>query len=82
MTTVTFPNDLLFSTNMTQQEIATELAITLYQREKLTIEQAAALARMDRISFQHLLASRDLYLTLDVEDLEQDIATLRALGRL
>lgn len=82
MTTLTFPNDLLFSTNMTQQEIATELAITLYQREKLTIEQAAGLARMDRIAFQHLLASRDLYLTLDVDDLEQDIATLRALGRL
>jgi predicted HTH domain antitoxin len=82
MTTLTFPNDLLFSTNMTQQEIATELAIALYQREKLTIEQAATLAKMDRIAFQHLLASRDLYLTLDVDDLEQDIATLRALGRL
>lgn len=82
MTTVTFPNDLLFSTNMTQQEIATELAVALYQREKLTIEQAAELARMDRIAFQHLLASRDLFLTLDVDGLEQDIATLRALGRL
>ena len=80
MFAVTFPHDLLFSTNMTQQEIATELAITLYQREKLTIEQAAEVARMDRIAFQHLLASRDLFLTLDVDDLEQDIATLRALG--
>jgi predicted HTH domain antitoxin len=82
MTTLTFPHDLLFSTNMTQQEIATELAVALYQREKLTMEQAAELARMDRIAFQHLLASRDIYLTLDVDDLEQDIATLRALGRL
>ena len=34
------------------------------------------------MAFQHVLASRDLYLTLGVEDLEQDIATLRALGRL
>lgn len=57
-------------------------SLALCQREKLTIEQAAELARMDRMAFQHVLASRDLYLTLGVEDLEQDIATLRALGRL
>ena len=82
MSTLTIPDELLRSANMTEQEMAVELAIALYQREKVTIEQACRLAGMDRIEFQHLLASRDLYLTLDVDDLEQDIATLRALGRL
>jgi predicted HTH domain antitoxin len=82
MTTLTFPADLLETTALSQQELAVELAVALYQREKLTIEQAAHLAKMDRIAFQRLLASRDLYLTLDVDDLEQDIATLRSLGRL
>lgn len=82
MTTLTFPNDLLFSTNMTQQEIATELAVALYQREKLSLGQAASLAGMGKIRFQHLLASRDIPLNLDVPDLEKDIANLRALGRL
>lgn len=82
MASLTFPEELLHTTEMTEQEIATELAVALYQREKLSIEQAARLANMDRIDFQRLLASRDLYLTLDVDDLEQDIATLRALGRL
>lgn len=82
MTTVTFPNDLLFSTNMTQQELATELAVALYQREKLSMGQAADLAGMRKMQFQYLLASRDIPLNLDVTDLEKDIANLRALGRL
>jgi predicted HTH domain antitoxin len=82
MTTLTFPNDLLFSTNMTQQEIATELAVALYQREKLSMGQAADIAGMRKMQFQHLLASRDIPLNLDVSDLEKDIANLKALGRL
>lgn len=82
MTTLTFPNDLLFSTNMTQQEIATELAVALYQREKLSMGQAANIAGMRKMQFQHLLASRDIPLNLDVSDLEKDIANLKALGRL
>jgi predicted HTH domain antitoxin len=82
MTTLTFPNDLLFSTNMTQQEIATELAVALYQREKLSMGQAADIAGMRKMQFQHLLASRDIPLNLNVSDLEKDIANLKALGRL
>lgn len=82
MSTLTIPDELLHSADMTTQEMAVELAIALYQREKVTIEQASRLAGMDRIEFQRLLASRDLYLTLDVDDLEQDIATLQGLGRL
>jgi predicted HTH domain antitoxin len=82
MTTLTFPNDLLFSTNMTQQEIATELAVALYQREKLSLGQAADIAGMRKMQFQYLLASRDIPLNLDVADLEKDIANLKALGRL
>lgn len=82
MSTLTIPDELLRSANMTEQEMVVELAIALYQREKVTIEQASRLAGMDRIEFQRELANRDLYLTLDVDDLEQDIATLRALGRL
>lgn len=82
MSTLTIPDDVLHSANMTEQEMVVELAIALYQREKVTIEQAAHMAGMDRIQFQRELASRDLYLTLDVDDLEQGIANLRALGRL
>jgi predicted HTH domain antitoxin len=82
MTNVTYPNDLLLATRMTGQEMSMELAVILYQREKLSLGQAASLAGMRKMSFQHLLASREIPLNLDVADLEKDIANLRALGRL
>lgn len=82
MTSVTYPNDLLLATRMTGQEMSMELAVTLYQREKLSLGQAAVLAGMRKMQFQHLLASREIPLNLDVADLEKDIANLRALGRL
>jgi predicted HTH domain antitoxin len=48
----------------------------------LTLAQAARLAKMGRIGFQHLLASRGIPLDYDVSDLEQDLKTLREPGRL
>lgn len=59
-----------------------EIAILLYQKEKLTTEQAARLAEMDRADFQHLLASRGITMHYDVEEYEQDLQTLERLGRI
>jgi len=79
---VAVPDDLVRSAGMTESDLVVEMALLLYQQERLTIEQAARFGRMDRLAFMHLLADRDIPLTLDVDDLEQDIATLRRLGRL
>jgi predicted HTH domain antitoxin len=67
---------------MTEAELRQEIAIVLYEKEKLTLAQASRLADMDRLTFQHLLASRGLTVHYGVEDFEQDVATLRGLGRL
>lgn len=82
MAEVTVPDELLTAAGLTEREMAAEVALELYRREKLTMGQAVRLAGMDRISFWGLMASRDIYMHYDVEDLEQDIATLRKLGRL
>ncbi|MGF2034483.1 MAG: UPF0175 family protein [Nostoc sp. CmiVER01] len=37
---------------------------------------------MNRIAFQHLLASRQISVHYGVEDFDQDIKNLRAVGRL
>ena len=57
-------------------------AANLYAQEKLTLAQAAKAAQMDRVEFQRYLADRRISLHLDACDLEQDLASLRALGRL
>ena len=79
---LTIPEEILLSTRMTEQEILEELALLLFQKEKLTLGQASKLARMSQLQFQHLLASRHIPIHYDVDDFEADLNTLRKTGRL
>jgi predicted HTH domain antitoxin len=45
---------------MSAGELKQELAVLLFQREKLTLGQASRLAEMTPVQFQHLLASRHI----------------------
>jgi len=54
----------------------------LYQTEKLTLGSASRLAGMNQLNFQQLLASRNICIRCDVEDLQQDIQTLQGLGKI
>ena len=80
--TITLPDSILESARMSEAELRQEIALLLYEKEKITLAQASRLAEMSRFQFQHLLASRGLFINYDAEDFEQDLATLRGLGRL
>jgi len=67
---------------MSEAEVLQELALALFQREKLTVGQASRLAGISHWQFQHLLASRRIPIHYDVAELEADVQTLRDLGRL
>ncbi|CAA9316695.1 MAG: hypothetical protein AVDCRST_MAG89-1439 [uncultured Gemmatimonadetes bacterium] len=56
----TISDKLLLATNLTEQEMAAEIATILYHRGQLPVAAAAEVARMGRLQFQHLLASRDV----------------------
>ena len=60
---------------MNETELTQEIALMLFQKEKLTLAQASRLAGMPRIQFQHLLASRQIPIHYDIAELESDIAT-------
>jgi predicted HTH domain antitoxin len=79
---VKIPDDLLEAARLTEPEVLQELALTLFQQERLTLAQSSRLAGMDRMSFQHLLASRRIPIHYDVPELEADLQTLRDMGRL
>ncbi len=79
---LTIPDDLLEAAQLTEAEMLQELAVTFFQKERFTLAQAARLAGMARLSFQHLLASRHIPLHYDVAELEADVQTLRDMGRL
>ncbi|MGA9995514.1 MAG: UPF0175 family protein [Pyrinomonadaceae bacterium] len=79
---VVIPDDILSATGMTEPELMQEIAVLLFQKEKLSIGQASRLAGMSRLQFQHLLASRQIPLHYGVSELETDLETLREMNRL
>ena len=79
---INIPDEILTTTRMTEAEMKQEIAVMLFQKEKLTLAQASRFASMNRIAFQHLLASRQISVHYDVEDFEQDLQNLRSMGRL
>ena len=79
---VVIPDEVLRAADMSAEELRREVAIVLFQQERLSLGQASDLAGLDRLSFQRLLASRDVPIHYDVAELEVDIETLRKLGQL
>jgi predicted HTH domain antitoxin len=76
---VTLPDDLLLSTRLTENELKAELALALFQRERLTLGQAATLAGLPQLDFQRLLASRGIPLHYGIEAMEQDLQRAKGL---
>lgn len=67
------PDDILQAARMSEEELRRELALLLFQQEKLSLGKASQLAKMTRLEFQHLLASRRIPVHYDVADFEQDL---------
>ncbi len=69
-------DEVLSATRLTAAELTQELALALFQREKLTLGQASQLAAMNQWQFQQFLASRNIPLHYDVADFEADLQAL------
>lgn len=79
---VVISDEMLQTIHMTADELRQEIAVLLYQRERLTLGQASRLAGTNQLQFQFLLASRQIPIHYDVAELEADLQTLREMGRL
>ena len=64
---------------MTEAELKTELALALFQQERLTLGQAAILVGLPQRDFQRLLASRRIPLHYGIEAMEQDLERAKRL---
>ncbi len=73
---IVIPDEIVQSTRLTAAELMQELALALFQREKLTLGQASRLAGMSQWQFQQLLGSRGIPIHYEVEDFEADLRTL------
>ena len=76
------PQDILDSARLTAEELKVELAVTLYAQRRLSIGKARELAGLSLWEFRQLLAARRISPNYDRLDLDEDMQTLRELGRL
>ena len=79
---LTIPDALLQSARMSEAELRQEIAVLLFERDKLTLAQASRFAHLSRHQFQHVLASRQIPVHYDVAAFEEDFHTLHRVGRL
>ena len=82
MNVLQIPQDILDSSRLTVSELKVELTIYLYTQRRLSIGKARELADMSLWEFRQLLASRRISPHYGEADLDEDIATLRDIGRL
>jgi predicted HTH domain antitoxin len=71
--TIDVPDTLQIS----ETDLRTELAIALFQQQRITLGSTSQLARLHQIEFQQLIAARGICIHYEVEDLEEDLNSLR-----
>ena len=79
---IEIPREIVHATRMTPEELRQELAIYLFQQQKLSFGKAREMAEMTAWAFQQLLGSREIPVHYDLNDYQEDLATLKEFGRL
>jgi predicted HTH domain antitoxin len=74
---LTVSDELLQASHLSEAELLQEIAVTLFQQDRLTLGQAAAFAELKQLDMQRILAARQIPLHYGREDLEHDLATVR-----
>lgn len=69
--------ETLETIQLTEEELRIEIAIMLFQQERLTLGQASHFANQNIVRFQRLLASRKIPLHYDIDDLREDFKSLQ-----
>lgn len=77
---VTISDEVLAAARISELELKRELALTLFQQERLTLAQASRFAEMNHLAFQALLADRRIPIHYGIAEFREDLGTLRQTG--
>ncbi len=75
---VTVSDEVLQTAKLSEAEFRVEIAVTLFQQDRLTLGQAALFAELPQLDMQRMLASRRIPIHYGLEDLEHDLATVKS----
>ena len=73
-------DEILETSGLSEAEFMLEIAIMLFQREKISIGKASQIAHMNQIQFQELLAKRGICIHYDVAEFQEDLKGLQSRG--
>jgi predicted HTH domain antitoxin len=79
--TIELPDDIIKAAGLTEEDCRIELGVRLYADRRISLAQALRLSGLNRGEFERQLADRDVSL-YTVDDLRDDVETLKTLGRL
>lgn len=80
--TLEIPKDVLDAAQMNTHDLQRELALALYAQNRLSLGKARELADLSLWEFRQWLGLRRVEAHYDTDDLQDDLVSLRALGRL
>jgi predicted HTH domain antitoxin len=79
---VTISDEVLKAAHITEPELKKELALALFQQERLTLAQASRPAGLGQLAFQALMAERRIPIHYGVAEFREDLQALRLTDRL
>ncbi|MBK8431435.1 MAG: UPF0175 family protein [Chloroflexi bacterium] len=78
---IEIPAEVVHATRMTLQEIKLELALMLFQQNKLSFGKAREMAGLTVWDFQLLLGQRKISIHYDIQDYLADQPAINALAK-
>ena len=72
----TISDEVLSAAHLSESELKQELALTLFQQDRLTLAQASRFAEIGQLAFQSLLADRQIPIHYGVEEFMEDLKSL------
>jgi predicted HTH domain antitoxin len=76
------PDEILLQAKMTESELRQDIAASLYAGNKLSFGQAQKLTQLNHFEFQKLLDEKGIALHYSIDDLNNDMQTLRELKKI
>lgn len=73
------PDEIFAAAQMTEEEGGSEIAIMLYQQEKINSGKVRVWTGLTVLEFQRELKQRGLYLNSDIEEFEADLQTIQTM---
>lgn len=72
------PDEFLQTAKISEAELRLEIAVLLFEQEKITLGTASQFAGMNQLEFQQILGKRKISIHYGVEEFRQDLKTLEA----